>query len=175
MTLTESWYAVHVKPRAELSVARHLDAKGYQQFVPLYRSRRRWADRVKELEMPLFPQYVFCRTTINTSGRIVTTPGVIRLVGVGNMPVPIEDHEIEALQLIVNTRLRAEPWPFLQIGQRVELAAGPLKGMRGILVRFANGNRLIVSVTLLQRSVSVEVHGHDVVPVDSPAWREGAA
>lgn len=175
MTLNESWYAVHVKPRSELSVARHLDAKGYEQFVPLYRSRRRWADRVKELEQPLFPQYVFCRTTINASGRIVSTLGVIRLVGVGNMPIAIDDHEIEALQVIVKTRLRAEPWPYLHVGQRVELATGPLKGVQGVLTRFANRDRLIVSISLLQRSVSVEVSGHDVTPIASPAWREGAA
>lgn len=173
MALKESWYALHVRSRAELSVARQIQQKGYEPFVPLYRSRRRWADRMKELELPLFPSYVFCRVTMASAGRVVTTPGVIRIVGAGGVPIPVDDGEIEALRRVACTRLCAEPWPYLQAGQRVELCAGPLRGLQGVLAQSANGDRLIVSVSLLQRSVSVEISGHDVMPLGPLAGHPG--
>jgi transcription antitermination factor NusG len=172
VTLTNAWYALQVKPRTELSVARQLQGKGYEPFVPLYRSRRRWADRVKEVEAPLFPHYVFCRTTMNSVGRIVTTVGVIRIVGAGNVPIPIDNVEIEALQRVVMAQFRAEPSPYLQVGRRVELGVGPLQGIQGVLASFANGDRLIVSISLLQRSVSVEISGSEVLPLDLNLWPE---
>lgn len=171
MALKESWYVLHVRSRAELSVAQQIRQKGYEPFVPLYRSRRRWADRLKELMLPLFPNYVFCRVTTSSTGRVVTTPGVIRFVGVGGIPSPIDDHEIEALQRVVSTRLPTQPWPHLPVGQRVELGAGPLRGLQGILTQAANRDRFIVSISLLQRSVSVEISGHDVLPLGPPVWR----
>jgi len=174
MQLTNSWYAVHVRPRSEFSVARHLQAKGYERFIPLYRERRRWSDRVVDFELPLFPQYVFCHVAQATAGAIVTTPGVIRLVGAGNMPIAIDESEIEALQRIARTRL-GMPWPYLSEGQHVELKAGPLKGLQGLLVRVASAHRLIVSVALLQRSVSVEVGADDVAPIGPVLSRVGAA
>jgi transcription antitermination factor NusG len=172
MTLTNAWYALQVKPRTELSVARQLQSKGYEQFVPLYRSRRRWADRMKEVEVPLFPHYVFCRTTMSTVGKVVTTMGVIRIVGAGKVPIPIDNLEIEALQRVAKAQFRAEPSPYLQVGRLVELGAGPLQGIRGVLTSFANGDRLIVSISLLQRSVSVAIGASDVLPLKLNLWAE---
>lgn len=166
MALQTFWYVLQVRSRAELAVARQVQQKGYETFVPLYTSRRRWADRTRELELPLFPSYVFCRVTMNSTGLIVTTQGVIRIVGAGGIPLPVDDQEIEALQRIASTRVHAEPSPPLRSGQRVELLVGPLRGLQGVLVRSAHGDRLIVSVTLLQRSVAVEISGHDVTPLD---------
>jgi transcription antitermination factor NusG len=157
VSLREGWYALHVKSHAERSVARVLAEKGYEHFLPLYTCRRRWSDRVKMIELPLFPNYLFSRITATSVGRVIDTPGVMRIVGAANVPLPIDDSEIEALKQIVASRLAAEPWPFLHIGQSVAITAGPLSGLRGVLVRVASRDRLVVSVSLLQRSVAVEI------------------
>lgn len=159
------WYALHVRSRAELAVARQIDQKGYEPFVPLWRSERRWADRSRILELPLFPSYVFCRVTGASAGRIVTTPGVIRIVAAGGLPLPVDDAEIDALRRVAHADAPVEPWPHVGLGTRVELGAGPLRGIQGVLTQVTNGRRLIVSVSLLQRSVAVEIDGHDVRPV----------
>lgn len=164
MNRHECWYALYVRPRAERMVAQILQEKGYDLFLPTHRCRRRWADRVKELDMPLFPGYVFCRVTAASSGRIVTTQGVIRIVGIGNAPIPIDDGEIEALRTVVSSSLSVEPWPFLRVGQKVRIEVGPLSGLEGVVVRFASRARLVLSISLLQRSVAVEMDGSWVTP-----------
>ena len=161
--LESGWYAVQVRPKCERLVAELLCTKGYDQFLPLYVERRRWSDRIKTLELPLIPQYVFCRATPDAVGRIVTTPRVIRIVGCGRTPVAVDPEEMEALQRIDAHRLRAEPWPFLHPGQSVEIRGGPLDGVRGVLARVKTGHRLVVSVTLLQRAVAVEVDAYSVI------------
>lgn len=165
MIVDEGWYAVQVRPRSEASVVRHLEDRGYSPFVPTYRSRRRWSDRMKEITLPLFQNYVFCEVTGSVVGRIVNTPGVIRIVGAGNTPIPIDPAEVDSLKRIVAGGSDVQPWPFLHIGQHVEILSGPLRGTRGILTRVGNGHRLVVSISLLQRSVGVEIEDCDVVPV----------
>lgn len=155
--LQDGWYAVQVRPKAERFVAHLLDAKGYEPFVPLYQQRKRWSDRVKVLELPLIPNYVFCRATDETFGAIVTTPGVVRIVGAGRTPLPIDADEMDALRRIDGYRLRAEPFPFFRVGQLVEIQDGALRGVRGVLLRVKSAHRLVVSVSLLQRSVAVEL------------------
>jgi transcription antitermination factor NusG len=149
-----------------------LGEKGYELFLPTYLSRRRWSDRVKQIEMPLFPGYLFCRVTPESSGRIVMTPGVIRFVGIGNSPLPIDDQEIDALRMVVESEFKVEPWPFLRVGQTVRIETGPLTGLTGLLVRVANQHRVVVSVSLLQRSVAVEIDSVSVTPVS--AWSTSA-
>jgi transcription antitermination factor NusG len=158
--LTGSWYALRIKSRHEKIVASALFGKGYEVFLPLYRDRRRWSDRMKELELPLFPGYLFCRFDVMKRLPILTTPGIVQLVGVGKTPLPVDDAEITAIQSIVISRLNAQPWPYLQVGQRVRIEQGPLTGLEGILIALKKTHRLVVSVTLLQRSVAVEVD-HD--------------
>jgi len=164
MTSFESgWYAVQVQPKCERFVAELLASKGYERFLPLYVERRRWSDRIKSLEVPLIPHYVFCRIAAESVGRIVTTPRVVRIVGCGRTPVPVDPQEIDTLQRIDACRLSAEPWPFLRVGQTVEIRSGPLNGTRGVLLRIKGADRLIVAVTLLQRAVAVEVDAAWVV------------
>lgn len=163
--LDDVWFAVQVRPKAERSVASLLGQKGYQPFLPMYMDRRRWSDRTKQLEVPLIPSYVFCRSTGDAIGRVVTTPGVIRIVGAGRTPIAVDPGEIEALQRIDAFRLRAQPFPFFHEGQIVEVLAGPLKGARGKLIRIKTGDRLAISITLLQRSVAVEIDAAVVAPV----------
>jgi transcription antitermination factor NusG len=152
-----NWFAVRVRPRAERVVADALLAKGYEQFLPLHLERRRWSDRVTSVEMPLFPGYVFCRFDVRQRLPILTTPGVILLVGVGKTPLPIDDEEIASLRVLVASRLQLQAWPCLHVGERVQIVGGPLAGAHGILLRIKSEQRLVVSITLLQRSVAVEI------------------
>jgi transcription termination/antitermination protein NusG len=160
------WYALQVRPRFEKQIASTLADKGYEGFLPLYRHRSRWSDRVKEVQLPLFSGYLFCRLDLNKRLPVLITPGVMHIVGIGKTPYPVEADEIEALKSIVISGLQAEPRSYLNIGERVRIAVGPLAGTEGILTALKGSARLIVSVGLLQRSVSVEIDESWVVSMD---------
>jgi transcription antitermination factor NusG len=159
------WYAIRVKPRHEKTCGLALRSKGYETLVPFYHCRRRWSDRVKDLELPLFAGYVFCCFDVRLRMPILATPGVSFIVGIGRIPAPVDNAEMEALKAVVRSGLRAEPWPFLQIGQRVRIEDGPLFGLEGLITDEKRGGRLIVSVSLLRRSVAVEVDKRWLDPV----------
>jgi transcription antitermination factor NusG len=159
------WYALRIRPQHEKVVARALRNKGYEEFLPLYRYKRRWSDRFKEIESPLFPGYVFCRFDVHNRLPILVTPGVVLIVGIGKIPLPVDDDEIAALQTVVKSGLQAEPWPFLKIGQRVRIERGSLEGVEGILVAIKRPYRLVISITLLQRSVAVEIDHNWASPI----------
>lgn len=148
------WFAIQVRPRYEFIVASVFRSKGFEEFLPSYKSKRQWSDRQKEIELPLFPSYVFCRFDARIQVPILTTPGVIRIIGV-NSAIP--DSEIEAIQAVVARGLPTTPCPYLNVGARVHVIAGPLTGAQGILVVNNKQHRLILSVTLVQNSISVEV------------------
>lgn len=158
------WFAISVIPRKEKVTARTLRAKGYEEFLPLYAERRNWSDRVKMVELPLFPGYVFCRFDPAVRLPILKIPSVNQIVGVGKTPQAIEESEIQSLQTVCKAHANVIPCPYLKAGARVTLQHGPLKGVEGILVE-ATDTRLILSVTLLQRSVSVEVDREWISPV----------
>jgi transcription antitermination factor NusG len=165
------WFALRIWSQKEKLVAAALASKGYEYFLPLYRCRRRWSDRVKEFELPLFPGYLFCRFDLNHRLPILITPGVMLIVGIGKIPVPVDEGELAAIQSIVNSGLKTEPWPYLQVGQRVRIERGSLIGVEGILVALKRPRRLVVSVTILQRSVAVEMDedwAYPVSPVTQP-------
>jgi transcription antitermination factor NusG len=153
-----SWYAIQVRSKLGSVASATLRGKGYEEFLPLYRSRRRWSDRIKELDLPLFPGYLFCRFDVSDRLMpILTTPGVIGIIGAGKTPVSVDDEEIEAVRAILRSGLAARPWPFLRVGSKVYMEAGPLVGVEGIITNTDKVYRLIVSVRLLQRSVAVEI------------------
>jgi transcription termination/antitermination protein NusG len=160
------WYALRVKPRFEKLVHEHLERKGYEAFLPSYLSRNRWSDRVKQVRLPLFSGYTFCRFDVNARLPILITPGVQFIVGVGRSPVAVEPSEIETIRLAVNSGQPIRPWPFINVGQRVEIERGPLQGLCGIVLRVKNIDRLIISVSLLMRSVAVEIDHESVRPVN---------
>ncbi|MCC6862412.1 MAG: UpxY family transcription antiterminator [Bryobacterales bacterium] len=168
------WYALQTKPRYEHLTNLMLRNKGYESFLPVKKVRKRWSDRYKELQQALFPGYVFCRFDVYQRLPILITPGVSRIVGVGRTPCPVPDSEIAALRLIEESGLNYEPWPFLKAGQRVRIESGPLQGLEGLLVEVKSRRRLVVSVTLLQRSVGAEVDSADVTPLEGlqVAYRE---
>lgn len=151
------WYGVRTRSNHEKMAAVSLANKGFDQYLPTYRSRRRWSDRTVETEQPLFPGYVFCRFDAKKRLPIITTPGVVSVVGFGTEPAPIDDAEIEAVQMILRSGLATEPCPFLREGQRIRVKRGSLEGLEGLLIKKKNDWRIVVSVNLLQRSVTVEI------------------
>ena len=163
------WFAIRVRSQFEHRVAAVLAGKGYEWFLPEYKSRRVWSDRIKEIQLPLFPGYVFCRFDPHRRLPIVTIPGFVSIVGIGKSPIPIDDAEIVGIQAAVRSALPSQPWPFLQIGQRVRIKYGPLCDLEGILLDFRGQSRLVLSVTLLQRSVAVNMDAAWVTPIPPKA------
>jgi transcription antitermination factor NusG len=161
------WFAVRVSSKHERMVIQVLQYKDHETFLPLYKVRRRWSDRFKVIDAPLFPGYIFCRIDPGNQYPVLTTPGVVQLVGFGKTPAPVEESEIAALRAIVDSNLPARPWPYLREGQRIRIEYGPLTGVEGILLKFKNQNRLVASLTLLQRSVAVELDDDWVSPAPS--------
>jgi transcription antitermination factor NusG len=163
------WFALQVRARHEIGIADYLSNKGYEQFLPLYKCRKRWSDRIKEVDLPLFPGYLFCRFNPQNRLPILKTPGVVRIVGNSQSPIPVCDKEIESLQILVASGLPNQACAFLQAGDRVRIEAGPLRGAEGLFVRFKGNCRLILSVTLLQRAVAIEIDSAYVSTL-RPAW-----
>jgi len=165
------WFALRVRPRSEKVVAGSLRHKGCEEFLPLYRQKRRWSDRTAEVDLPLFPGYVFSRFDVRERLPILMIPGVMHVVGIGKAPLAVDDREIEALRLLVSSQLPLEPWPFRHIGRPVRIVSGPLAGAEGLLESVKARQRLVVSVTILQRSVAVEVfedNAWPISPLDMP-------
>ena len=152
------WYAIRAKPNFEHVSARLLRAKGFDEYLPVYRSRRRWSDRFKEIDVPLFPRYFFCRMVQSERTPVLSTPGVQSIVSCGPEPIPIPESQIRAVRILLFSGLGAQPCPFINVGDRVDVNEGPLAGLSGIVIARKNELRLVVSVPLLQRSVSVELN-----------------
>lgn len=153
------WYAVRVRSQHEDVVARHLRVRGLEVFLPLHRQKHRWSDRFREVELPLFPGYVFCQFDAANRLPVLTIPGVVHIVGAGKNPLPIDEAEIVAIQEAVKSGFPTQPCSFMQIGEKVRIEYGPLRGIEGILSGFRGHQRLVLSITLLQRSVAVEIDG----------------
>ena len=160
----QRWYALSIRARHEKMAAMILGNKGYESFLPLYKSKRRRPGRYRDVHLPLFPGYVFCQFDPLVRLPILTTPGVLYVVGLGKTPIPIEELELDALRRLVSSTLQAQPWPFLQAGQKVYVGGGPLEGVSGTLIAIKNRYRLVISVTLLKRSVAVEIDRSWVMP-----------
>ncbi len=151
------WYALYVKTHHEKLVSTGLRGKGYTEFLPLYRARHRSSGRFKDVDLPLLPNYVFCRFRPDRRTPILSTPGVFQIVAVAGVPAAVDETEIASLQRVANSGICARPWPFLKAGDRVRIEEGPLRGTEGILEASKGEARLVVSITLLQRSVAVSV------------------
>jgi len=151
------WYALTTKPRFERTTARYLHLKGFEELAPACRIRHRWSDRFKEMEQQLFPGYIFCQFTADQRLTVLTTPGVLSIVGFGKQLAPVDDSEIAAIRAIIESGARAWPWPYLRIGQRIRIENGCLQGVSGTLVRENDFWRVVVNIEILQRAVAVEI------------------
>ena len=151
------WFAILVRTSAEKTAMLHLENASYESFFPVCSYLRRSSNQVRRIELPLFPGYLFCRMDPSYRWPVLRTPGVIQIVGVGEDLIPAEDEEIAALQRVGKAGVPTMPWPYTPVGEMTRPDSGPLCGLAGILIRIKSGLKLVLSVSLLQRSAAVEV------------------
>jgi len=164
----ESWYGIYVESRHEKFVASLLANKGFDVCLPLSRTLNQWKDRRAPVEAPIFPGYVFCLFDQAERTPILSTPGVVRILGCGRQAMPLDPEEVCALQALERAKAAVEPWPFVKAGEWVCITHGALEGLTGMVVKCKKGLRVVVSVALLQRSVAVEVDRLQIRPTKSP-------
>jgi transcription antitermination factor NusG len=160
----EPWYALYTCPRHEKRVADQIKQRRISCFLPVYRSVRRWKDRRKELELALFPGYVFVQVAPTDRVRVLQVAGAVRFVSFNGQPVPLPESEIASLMTGIQSGARVEPHPYLTVGRRVRVRYGPFAGSQGILSRRKDRFRVVLSLDLIMRSVSVEVDESDIEP-----------
>ncbi len=158
------WYVACTIARHEKRVADLLQSRGLPFSLPLYEAVHRWKDRRAIVQLPIFPGYVFVHVALSNRLNVLTIPGVLRFVSFNGRPAPLPDWELESIHTALNARLRAEPHPYLKVGQRVRIKAGPMMGTEGILIRKRNRYRLVLSVELIMRSVALDVDASEVEP-----------
>lgn len=159
------WYVVYTCPRHEKFVAHQMNERQISCFLPLYASLRRWKDRTKRLELPLFPGYLFVQMTPENRISILGLPGVVQFVCFQGKPAPVSATELESLRQGTNGSMVVQPHPFLQAGRRVRVVGGSMAGLEGIFLRRKDQNRIVISISLIQRSVSVEIGEAEVAPL----------
>src|SRR6202140_5519155 len=162
------WFALQVRSRWEGATAGLLRSKGLETLLPTYTSKRKWSDRFKAVESPLFPGYVFCRFDVNDRLPVLITPGVISVVGRGKTPIAVDDAEMLSIRAAIQSGIRLEPWPYVEIGERVRIKDDVLNGMEGILISFKGSHRVVISVTLLRRSVALDIDRSRITPLGLP-------
>jgi len=166
------WFALTVRPNHEHTARRGLGNQGFETYLPVYRTRKRWSDRVRETDAVLFPGYVFCRFGLREKLQVLQSPGVRSIVGSGKQPAPVAEDEISAVRSVLSSGRAIAPWPYVRIGQSVIIEHGPLAPLRGVILRTKNSWRVVVSVEALGSSVSVEVDS-DMLSLDGNGSRHG--
>lgn len=156
------WYAVYTWARHEKAVARHFEDRGMTYFLPLYQAVHRWNKRSCRVSLPLFPGYVFVKAGARDRYRPLQVPGVLHYAGAGATPSPIADEEIEALRKVLISGKEVGPHPYLCAGNSVQIVAGPLAGLRGVIQRTKAGNRFVISVETIRQSIAVELDGFQI-------------
>jgi transcription antitermination factor NusG len=157
------WYVAQTRSRHEKLVSRQVANRGMECFLPLYRSMRQWKDRRKEVELPLFPGYVFAKLTSQERRPVLEVPGVVRFVSCGPNPASLPEDEMEALRNGLEQRVFAQPHAYLQLGCKVRIVRGPMAGAQGLLVRKRDRIRVVISIDVIMRSIAVEVDAGDVI------------
>jgi len=159
---SRQWFAVYTTSCHEKRVAEHCQVRDIESFLPTYQSTRRWKNGCTvNIESPLFAGYVFVRVNQTHKVRVLELPGVVSIVGAARQPTPLPDADIEALRSGIHL-LKAEPHPCLNLGDKVKIRKGPLAGMMGILVRKKNGPRVVLTLELIMKSISVEIDEQDL-------------
>lgn len=162
--IEEEWFAFRVRPRHEKSVSQALRQRGCSEFLPLMREKRRWANRLRYVDIPMFPGYVFSLVNRFSLLPVLSIPGVMDVVRAGSAPIAANRDEIEALRFAINSEVPMERCGFIEIGNSVQIIEGPLTGLKGILVNIRKSQRLVLSVSLLCRSVLIEIDNDWVAP-----------
>ena len=159
---TPRWYAAYTCVHHEKRILQQLTERDIDGFVPLYRSVRRWKDRRKELDLVLFPGYVFVRISLQKRLRVLQVPGVVNFVNFNGLPTPLPEGEVEALRRASAQGVFAEPHPYLKTGRRVRIRNGPFTGIEGVLLRKKDRYRFVLSIEMIMRSVAIEMDAADV-------------
>lgn len=160
-----SWYAIHTRSRHEFVVKDELLKKNYEVFLPTVDKLRKWKDRKKIVTFPMFSGYLFVKTEITKEKllEILKTRGVVRVLGYTPLsPAPVPEVQIENLKKLVSSGIQADPYPYLKEGELVRIKKGPLEGVTGILKKRENIYKLVLSIDLLQRSISIAIDVTDV-------------
>jgi len=158
-SLLPEWYAVYTRSHQERVVKTQLDGRGVENFLPTYEKTSQWKDRKKLIQMPLFPGYLFVKILSVRRLEVLKAYGVVQIVGNSSGPVPIPEDQVASVRTFVEVGLKCDPHPYLKIGKKVRITEGPLEGLQGILVRKKNRSLFVISVEMIQRSVSVELEG----------------
>lgn len=161
-SVTPRWYAAYTCVHHEKRILQQLTERNIDGFVPLYHSVRRWKDRRKELDLVLFPGYVFVRIPLQQRLRVLQVPGVVTFVNFNGMPTPLPEGEVEALRKASAHGVFAEPHPYLKTGRRVLIRNGPFTGIEGVLLRKKDKYRFVLSIEMIMRSVAIEMDAADV-------------
>lgn len=161
------WYAAYTYPRHEKAVLKQLESNSIEAFLPVFITENRWKDRRVQIQNPLFPGYVFTRINLSERTRVLAVPGVIRMLSFNGIPAPIDDSEIEAVRICIERGAALEPYPFLEIGDRVRVRSGVLEGLEGLISRCKDERRLIVPISLINQSVAVEIDVQFLEPLDT--------
>ena len=164
-SLESRWYATYTRANHEKRIREQLEQRSVESFLPLYETVRQWKDRRMQLQVPLFPGYLFVRIAAVDRMRVLQVPGVVRLVGFNGQLAALPNEEIESLKKGLASGVRAKPHPFLTVGRHVRIKAGPLGGREGILLRRKGSLRVVLSIELIQRSIVVDVDVADVEPL----------
>ena len=163
--MSSHWYVLRTRSRHEKRVREQLETRGIEPFLPLVERWRHWKDRRKRVAFPLFPGYCFARFPLSQRVAVLTTQGVVQILGNQDGPVPVPDAEVEAVRRLVESTLPYDPHPYLTVGMQVEVIRGPLAGLRGLLLRKGARARLVIGVSLIHQGASVELDALDVAPV----------
>lgn len=158
------WYAVYTRSRHEKSAADLLRRRQIETFLPLYETVRRWKNGDHRVQLPLFPGYAFVRIELRERLRVLKVPGIVRVVGFDGQPIPVADEEVESLRRALSAGVKAVPHPYLTVGRRARITAGPLAGREGILVRRKDAVCVVLSIDLVQRSVLVHLEADALEP-----------
>lgn len=160
----EEWFAFRVRPRHEKAVSAALRQRGCSEFLPLMREKRKWANRLRHVDIPMFPGYVFSLVNRFSLLPVLSTPGVIDVVRAGSVPIAANREEIESLRFAIDSEVQMERCGYIEVGKTVQIIQGPLTGLKGILVNVRKSQRLVLSVSLLSRSVLIEIDNDWVAP-----------
>jgi transcription antitermination factor NusG len=160
-----SWFALQIRSQWEGTTAGLLRSKGFETLLPTYATKRKWSDRFKAADSPLFPGYVFCRFDVHDRLPVLITPGVISVVGRGKTPTAVDDAEMDSIQAAIQSGIHMEPWPYVEVGEQVRIVGDVMDGMEGILTSFKGNHRVVISVTLLRRSVALEIDRSRITPL----------
>jgi transcription termination/antitermination protein NusG len=162
-----AWYALYTRSRFEKKVMAEIAERSIEVFLPMREVLSRWKDRKKKVWFPLFPGYVFVyhANTPANRYRILNLPGAVHFIGFNGQATPIPSEQIEGVRRFLETDLSVDPYPYIQVGRRVEVIAGPLKGIQGKLVQKKGRFRFVLQVDLIRQAVSVEIDASDVTPL----------